>query len=310
MNLVYQMCLRNLKRIRPLLGAIILFLLTFVAIFLGLGYVGHAKNIVPDVVVQHVNHPLADIITVTIQHALPVSVQQAERLHTVTQFAHASKTPVKAVLNAGFFDPVNALSTSYLLKNGRVVADPERNPSLMANDKLKPYLPAILNRPELRQLSCSAGKRFDIAPRDSTVPADCRLVWSIGAGPQLLPNYTPEKEGFTAYAQGKRIRDPIGVDTPNARSAVAIMPDNQLMLVFVGQTATGKPGLTLPQLAEWLKIQGVVQALALDGGSSTSLWLDGKTWWGKGYKAPQQPWHTIQRPVKSFIVVSNASFCK
>ena len=255
-----------------------------------------------ELLIRQYDHPKAQIITVTVPNQLLVSVVQAPRLQTVPQFASLNTL---AVLNAGFFDPMNTLSTSWIISQQATIGNPTKNPSLMENPRLKTYLPAIIEqRPELRAYQCKDKLTYAIEPHHA--PAACTIRWAVGAGPRLLPVYAPQSEAFidTDPSTGKRTRDPIGVDLPNARSAVAVLPDNRLMLVYVGQTAEGKKGLTLPQLALWLKQQGVTQAMALDGGSSTSLWLKDKSYWGKG-SWQNNGWHVIRRPIKSALVVSS-----
>jgi hypothetical protein len=166
-------------------------------------------------------------------------------------------------------------------------------------------MPAILNRTELRAYDCPGQTQpafFDIAPHQALTPTGCTVRFAMGAGPALLPTLTHAQEGFTATnAQGVRTRDPIGIDTPNARTAVALLPNGSLLVVFAAQSVN-KPGLTLPQLAQWLATQHVVKAMALDGGSSTSLYLNGKAYWGKG-KRNQGQWQPVQRPVKAILIM-------
>jgi Phosphodiester glycosidase len=288
-------------------------------LYLLLGYTtGAAFALQPALQVQHHAHPQASLMTITVPKAMAVSVAQAPRLQTVPQFADPLTL---AVINAGFFDPMTTLNTSWVSSQFKVVGDPTQNPSLMENPKLQPYLPIILNnRPELRAYQCAGHTTPHYAIVPHLAPAACPISWAVGAGPQLLPVYNPQTEAFTDTdpITGRRTRDPLGVDMPNARSAVALLPDNRLMLVYVGQTPDGKKGLTLPQLAQWLKQQGVSQAMALDGGSSTSVWLQGKTYWGKG-SWQNGNWQVIRRPVKTALVVkalaadsalSNVNKCK
>ncbi|HUS32475.1 MAG TPA: phosphodiester glycosidase family protein [Kofleriaceae bacterium] len=63
---------------------------------------------------------------------------------------------------------------------------------------------------------------------------------------------------------------------PAPRTAVAISPDGRtLWIAVVDGWQSGSIGVTCPQLAEFLVARGAGMALALDGGSSSTLYLDG-----------------------------------
>jgi hypothetical protein len=198
-----------------------------------------------------------------------------------------------AAINGGYFDPVNGLTTSHLVQDGRVVGDPRLNARLMQNPQLAPWLEMILTRrTELRQYRCGLDIRNDIVPHTQPPRLGCTLLWAMGGGPRLLPQGTAEAEGFVAPG-----RDPLGVQRPNARSAVGLTRQGDVLLVMVAQEAAAaadpdalptsaggpgnaavatpgaavKTGVTLSQLASLLEALGAVEAMALDGGSSSSL---------------------------------------
>lgn len=219
------------------------------------------------------------------------------------------KTPKKPVfvLNGGFFDPANGQTTSFIQQNGMLTADPRVNPKLIGNPKLKPYLPQIFNRPEFRTYICRSASgqfklRYDIVHHPDPIPPDCLLRDALGAGPTLLPTMQDREEAFTDYSpEGKRIRDPIGVCARNARSAVGLTEDGSVVLVM-GAQEPSKPagsGFTLSEMAALLKARGAVKAMALDGGSSSSLVYRDKVYFGKVNKDGT----LVKRPVKSVLAV-------
>jgi hypothetical protein len=60
------------------------------------------------------------------------------------------------------------------------------------------------------------------------------------------------------------------------RTAIAVSPDGStLWLAVVDGWQSGSLGVTCPQLAEFLAARGAGMAMALDGGSSSTLYLDG-----------------------------------
>ena len=217
-----------------------------------------------------------------------------------------------AALNGGFFDPDNQQSTAYVVLNGKVVADPRQNESLMQNPKLTPYLTKILNRTELRQYQCGDRRPYAFALHDDPIPADCQLINALGGGPRLLPTMTAQQEGFTAEANGVVIRDALGSRQPNARTAIGITRDRSLLWVMVAQEpGASVSGMTLQELAAFMQTLGVEQAMNLDGGSSSSLYYSGsdsgsdsgndsgKTVYGKRDSSGKP----IMRPVKSVLLV-------
>lgn len=62
-------------------------------------------------------------------------------------------------------------------------------------------------------------------------------------------------------------------------------------------------GASLKQLAEIFKAEGAIQALNLDGGTSSAVWYDGKLVLGKR----DDNGKPIARPVKSVILVKRRS---
>lgn len=221
----------------------------------------------------------------------------ADGLQTVADFAHSPPKPI-AVINGGYFDPANQQTTSYIRQGDQILADPTQNSRLVDNPDLKVYLPKILNRSEFRQYQCDSKITYAITLYNQPIPPDCTLAYALGAGPQLLPQLTAQAEGFTDSVDGQVIRDAIGSRQPNARSAVGITGKGDVIWVIVEQQSATKPGLSLPELADFMQQQGAESALNLDGGSSSSLAyqdqvIAGKQWQGE----------PLLRPVKSVLMV-------
>lgn len=62
----------------------------------------------------------------------------------------------------------------------------------------------------------------------------------------------------------------------NPRSAIGYTEDNNLILVAVDGREGSSVGMTLMQLANFMKSAGCVNAMNLDGGGSTVMYVDGK----------------------------------
>ena len=210
------------------------------------------------------------------------------------------------LINGGFFDPNNSLTTSFVFENGVLTGDPRINPQLVNNPKLVPYLPKIFNRTEFRVYLCQKNggqfqTQYDIVAHNAPIPGKCLLQQSLGAGPLLLPTLGDKTEGFVDYnPAGKLTRDPIGVCSRNARSAVGLTTAGDVILMM-GAQSPAKPnnsGFTLADIAGLMKARGAVKAMALDGGSSSSLFFNGKTLLGKVNKDG----NFVKRPVKSVLM--------
>ncbi|NJL87473.1 MAG: phosphodiester glycosidase family protein [Leptolyngbyaceae cyanobacterium SM1_1_3] len=254
----------------------------------------------PTIAFETVSLTNATLYVLTVPSSYEVTVALAEGLATVRDIAQ--QTGAIAALNAGFFDPQNGQTTSYVVHRGELVADPRQNQRLVDNPDLQAYLPQILNRSEFRRYQCAAETRYNIAAHDAPVPPSCSLIEAIGAGPQLLPADTSETEGFVTYdSGGQQVRDALGAQQRNARTAVGILADGSLVWTVAAQQpqAPTSSGFSLAEMAEFLRSLGAVQALNLDGGSSSSLYYQGSL--SLGRVDPQG--NFIERPVHSVLLV-------
>jgi hypothetical protein len=235
-----------------------------------------------------------------------INAAVSDQLVTVKDFAQAHQA--LAIINGGFFDPVNQQTTSHITIEGEQIADPNQNKRLTENPDLSSYLDQILNRSELRQYQCGEIIRYDMTPHDSALPDGCRLRLALGGGPRLLPQLTLVEEAFLDYANGVITRDPLGSRQRNARSAIGLTQDGDLLWVMVAQKpqSSDATGLSFADLAAFMKQLGAIQAMNLDGGTSSSLFYQGQVYSGK-FDASGQP---ILRPVKSVLLLqeSRSSF--
>lgn len=220
----------------------------------------------------------------------------SETLETVQDIGQ--KTKSFASINTGFFDPINQMTTSFITKDGKLAADPYKNKNLMENPNLKPYLNDILNRSEFRIIDCPNKTRtFDIASHNTPVESRCKIIHSIQAGPELLPDLKLEEEAFVVKKNNKVIKQSAGALRKFARSAVGIKQDHVLFVVI-----SNKAPMTLPELAEYMRSLNLNKAMAFDGGSSTSLYLNLKN---KNKFVMNSEKNNKARKIKSAILISN-----
>ncbi|MDF5727096.1 MAG: phosphodiester glycosidase family protein [Rhizonema sp. PD38] len=215
-------------------------------------------------------------------------------VNTVEEFVHKHRSI--AIINGGFFDPINQKTTSAVVLQGKLVADPKQNERLVNNPDLKPYIGKILNRTEFRRYLCGQTFRYDIVLHSEPTPKGCQLVDALGGGPKILPEFTLVQEGFLDKINR---RDALGSTQSNARTAVGITHDGSVVLVMVAQKPNAGGGMSLPELANYMKTLGAEKAMNLDGGSSSSLYYKGKSFYGKA----DEQGHFIKRPVKSVLLV-------
>lgn len=246
----------------------------------------------------------ATVHVVYLQSNAAISVAVADDLAPMSRFVQreGGSADTYSAINGGFFDPQNGKTTSHLIVNGEVVGDPADNERLVGNPNLQQYLPQILNRSEFRAYRCDENVTarealsYDITFHNAAVPEGCEIESAVGAGPQLLPEDTSEREAFTDYENGELIRDAIGSASPNARSAVGIDSEGAVYFIMVEKNAQ-QLGFTLSEVSEFAASLGIVKLLNLDGGSSSSLYALGQTSYGRS----DTDGNPIERPIKSVI---------
>ncbi len=103
-----------------------------------------------------------------------------------------------------------------------------------------------------------------------SVPAEFdRYPHIVGAGPVLLQNGK-----IVLDAKGEQFRDSF-INESAHRSAIGTTTAGNIVIVAVGNRMAGL-GPSLNEIAELMRLIGAVDALNLDGGSSTSLYLGGQ----------------------------------
>lgn len=179
---------------------------------------------------------------------------------------------VVAAINGGYFNHSDGFPVSHVFA-GRTLADPTTNQALKQNQELRPILSRILNkRATWTSVGTPEGVRWEIRPYDQTRNRDRfgKIAGLLQAGPALLPAMDLAEEGFVIKGKnGAVIRDGIASSTPAARSAIGLRPDGAMIWAVVGSRPGG--GVTIAQLGQLMAESGATSAMALDGGSSSSL---------------------------------------
>ena len=98
----------------------------------------------------------------------------------------------------------------------------------------------------------------------------------ISGGPYLL------KEGSVFIdATSQKLNSITG---RNPRTAIGYTKDNVMLMVTIDGRKEGSTGVTLKELANIMKDLGCYEAINLDGGSSTVMYVDGNIYIGSNIK--------------------------
>jgi hypothetical protein len=197
---------------------------------------------------------------------------------TTATSAIARAQSASAAINGGYFNLSDGASASYVILDGKLAANPHENRALVENPRLQPFMTQILNRSELRILkpqSPEAVPDIEIARHDDPLPAGRELMDALQAGPRLLPVLDCEEEAFLRKQADGSTADSIGCLKAAARSAFGLTADGYAIFLTVSDRAHDSEscGITLADLADLMKRLGCRQAINLDGGSSTSLYV-------------------------------------
>lgn len=234
-----------------------LFFITFILMF-GLKAEATGYKIIEDskgVYVIEVNNTSKHFLKPIIVNELETNKDVYERLHP------------KFIVNAGFFDPKNQQTISYVAIDGHIVLNPKNNNNLMQNKALQPYLDKILNRSEFRITEDNKGKLYyDIVPHSEEVKEGYKLKHSIQAGPMLFPDLRLEDEFFILVRDGKIISESASSLHKYARTAIGIRQNKVYIFIVTSESA-----MTLEELSDLTRRWGMEKSMAFDGGGSTSF---------------------------------------
>lgn len=110
------------------------------------------------------------------------------------------------------------------------------------------------------------------------------------AGPRLLPQVTAKEEAFLRTEPDGSTTDSIGCLKTAGRTAFGITSDGTAIIVCAAGPKQDEfsAGMTLQQLAEFMKQLGCVEAINFDGGTSTTMAIASNEKDGKKEKSESQ----------------------
>lgn len=178
------------------------------------------------------------------------------------------KAHAKLTVNAGFFDPKNSQTISYIVTDRMTSADPIFNKNLLANPFFRKNMSKILNRSEFRLLQCGNKFHYEIAPHNAGVEFGCTIITSAQGGPLVYPELKLEEEGFIVKdEQGNVTRESASVLHKTSRTIIGLKGTDECHILII----TDENPMDMYQVRDLCKELKLDRAMAFDGGSSTSL---------------------------------------
>ena len=172
-------------------------------------------------------------------------------------------------VNAGFFDPKNGKTISYVVTDRMTSADPMFNPALLANPFFRRNMNKILNRSEFRVMQCDNNKyEYSIVPHKAEIPFACNVITSAQGGPLILPELRLEEEGFIVKnKEGEVVRESAMVLHKTPRTIIGLKGTDECHILII----TDENPMDLYEVQKLCNDLKLDRAMAFDGGASTSL---------------------------------------
>lgn len=220
-----------------------------------------------------------------------IKVYASQSLQTNEEVHKASGA--KLTVNAGFFDPENGKTISYVTMDSHTYEDPMLNENLLKNPFLRKNLNKILNRTEFRVVECDRKiLKYEIVPHNSPVDFTCDIKYAVQGGPLILPQLRLEEELFLVKKDDEVVRESCSVLHKVARTVLGIK-DGDLHILII----TDEHPMDMYEVQDLCKKLGFERAMGLDGGSSTSMNYKDK------YSVISTKGDGAGRQLKSFIMV-------
>lgn len=198
--------------------------------------------------------------------------------------AYAKAVNAKAAVNAGFFNMKEGGSVTYLKKDGQVLAK----------------------------------NQADLKTKGSVVIRGAVVIYRNGKTqietPQATINYTKASSIDDVLLSGPLLIEngrSIILDSTNfnldrhPRTSACTTKGNRLLLVTIDGRNEKAAGMSLPEMTQFLVALGCKNAINLDGGGSTTMYIEGKTNNGiVNYPSDNRQFdHEGQRKVSNVLVV-------
>ncbi|MBE7171990.1 MAG: phosphodiester glycosidase family protein [Williamsia sp.] len=227
------------------------------------------------------SHQNIDILQIKPRRKISFAVGY-EKKDLVTTSGFAERAHALAAINGNFFDVKNGGSVDFLKVNNELVS--ESQPEQGARARHQRAAIAIQDR------GLSIVKWDGTADWEKGLPQQTIM----DTGPLLLIDGREEALDTAAF---NRVRHP--------RSAVAVTKKGQILLITVDGRNERAAGMSLYELSHFLRWIEADDAINLDGGGSTTLWIKGEPANGVvNYPSDKKTWdHTGERKVANVLLV-------
>lgn len=193
-----------------------------------------------------------------------IKVYASETLKTNKEIHKAANALL--TINAGFFDPSNGKTISYVVMDGQTMEDPIMNENLLTNTFLNKNLNKILNRTEFRVVDCYGKLKYEIVPHNTKEDFECYVKEAVQGGPLILPELRLEEELFVVKDGDKIVRESSSVLHKTSRTVLGLK-NGELHILII----TDENPMDMYEVQKLCKKLGFERAMGLDGGSSTSF---------------------------------------
>lgn len=178
------------------------------------------------------------------------------------------KSKATLTVNAGYFDPKNGKTISYVITDRVTSADPMFNSALLSNPFFRKNMAKIVNRSEFRVMQCGNKFEYAIVGHKSEIPFGCVLQTSAQGGPLILPELKMEEEGFIVKDdEGNVIRESASVLHKTSRTIIGLKGTEECHILII----TDDNPMDLYEVQKLCNELKLDRAMAFDGGSSTSM---------------------------------------
>ena len=202
----------------------------------------------------------------------------------ITTSAYAKAVNAKAAVNGGFFNMKEGGSVTYLKKDGQVLA--ENQADLKSRGSVVIRGAVVINQ---------NGKTQIETPQTTTNYTQASKVDDVLlSGPLLIENGQSIILDSTKFNLDR-----------HPRTSACTTKGNRLLLVTIDGRNEQAAGMSLPEMTQFLVALGCKNAINLDGGGSTTMYIEGKTSNGiVNYPSDNRQFdHEGQRKVSNVLVV-------
>lgn len=197
---------------------------------------------------------------------------------------YAQSVAAKAAVNAGFFNVKEGGSVTYIKKDGQVLAENQADLKARASVVIRGAV--VINQNGSTQIeSPQATENYTHAPGVDDV---------LLSGPLLI------EDGLAIVLDSTRFN----LDR-HPRTAACTSKKNRLLLVTIDGRNEKAAGMSLPEMTQFLMALGCQNAINLDGGGSTTMYIAGQAVNGiVNYPSDNRQFdHEGQRKVSNVLVV-------